>query len=62
MFKIVKNKNQSIIVNSDNETVYMPPQFIAFKNYDLSKLVNALNKKGYRDIELIVAFESGKLR
>lgn len=62
MFRIVKQNKKQIIVNSDNEVIYQVPHFIAFKGYDLSKLVTAMNKRGYRDIEDIMAFESGKLR
>ena len=62
MFKIVKQNKKQAIVNSDNEVIYMVPQFIAFKGYDLSKLLTAMNKRGYRDIEDIMAFENGKLR
>jgi hypothetical protein len=62
MFKIVKFNKKQAIVNSDNEIIYQIPHFIAYKGYDLTKLLIALNKKGYRDIEDIMAFESGKLR
>ena len=62
MFKIIKMNKKQIIVNSDNEVVYTVPHFIAFKGYDLTKLLNAMNKRGYRDIEDIMSFENGKLR
>ena len=62
MFKIVKINKKQAIVNSDNEIIYQVPHFIAFKGYDLNKLLTAMNRKGYRDIEDIMAFESGKLR
>lgn len=62
MFKIVKQNRKQAIVNSDNEVIYAVPHFIAFKGHDLTKLLNAMNKKGFRDIEDIIAFESGKLR
>jgi hypothetical protein len=62
MFKIVKHNRKQAIVNSDNEMVYQVPHFIAFKGYDLTKLLTVMNKKGYRDIEDIMAFESGRLR
>jgi hypothetical protein len=62
MFKIVKINKKQAIVNSDNEIIYQVPHFIAFKGHDLNKLLTAMNKKGYRDIEDIMAFESGKLR
>ena len=62
MFKIVKQNKKQAIVNSDNEIIYQVPHFIAFKGYDLTILLTAMNKKGYRDIEDIMAFESGKLK
>ena len=62
MFRIVKQNKKQAIVNSDNEIIYSVPHFIAFKGYDLNKLLAAINKKGYRDIEDIMSFESGKLR
>jgi len=62
MFKIVKQNKKQAIVNGDGDLIYSPPHFIAFKGYDLTKLLNAINKKGYRDIEDIIAFENGKLR
>jgi hypothetical protein len=62
MFKIVKQNKKQAIINSDGDIIYSPPHFIAFKGYDLTKLLNAINKKGYRDIEDIMAFENGKLK
>jgi hypothetical protein len=62
MFKIVKQNKKQIIINSDNEIIYAVPHFIAFKGYDLNKLLSAMNKKGYRDIEDVMSFENGKLR
>jgi hypothetical protein len=62
MFRIVKVNKKQAIVNSDNEIIYQIPHFIAYKGYDLTKLLIVLNRKGYRDIEDIMAFESGKLR
>jgi len=62
MFRIVKQNRKQAIVNGDNEVIYAVPHFIAFKGYDLSKLLNAMNKRGYRDIEDIMSFENGKLR
>jgi hypothetical protein len=62
MFRIVKQNKKQAIVNSDNEIIYAVPHFIAFKGYDLHKLLSAMNKKGYRDIEDVISFESGKLR
>ena len=62
MFKIVRKDKKQFIINSDNEVVYSPPHFIVFKGYDLTKLLNAFNKKGFRDIEDVIAFESGKLK
>ena len=62
MFKIVKQNKKQAIVNSDNEIIYQVPHFIAFKGYDLTKLLTAMNRKGYRDIEDVMAFESGKLK
>lgn len=62
MFRIVKQNRKQAIVNGDNEVIYAVPHFIAFKGYDLNKLLNAMNKRGYRDIEDIMSFESGKLR
>ena len=62
MFRIVKQNRKQAIVNCDNEVIYAVPHFIAFKGYDLNKLLNAMNKRGYRDIEDIMSFESGKLR
>ena len=62
MFKIVKQNKKQAIVNGDNEIIYAVPHFIAFKGYDLNKLLSAMNKRGYRDIEDIMSFENGKLR
>ena len=62
VFKIVKQNKRQAIINSDNQVLYAPPKFIAFKGYDLNKLLVAMNKKGYRDIEDVIAFESGKLK
>ena len=62
MFKIIKQNKKQAIINSDNQILYTPPHFIAFKGYDLNKLLAAMNKKGYRDIEDVIAFESGKLK
>jgi hypothetical protein len=62
MFKIVRQNKKQAIINGDGDIIYSPPHFIQFKGYDLSKLLSAINKKGYRDIEDVIAFESGKLR
>ena len=62
MFKIVKQNKKQAIINGDGDIIYSPPHFITFKGYDLTKLLNAINKKGYRDIEDVIAFESGKLK
>lgn len=62
MFKIVKQNKKQSIVNSDGDVIYSPPHFIAFKGYDLNKLLSAINKKGYRDLEDVIAYESGKLK
>jgi len=62
MFKIVKQNKKQTIINSNGDIIYSPPHFIVYKGYDLTKLLNAINKKGYRDIEDIMAFENGKLR
>ena len=62
MFKIVIINKQQAIINSDNQVIYTVPAFIKHKNYDLTKLLNCINKKGYRDIEDIMAFENGKLK
>lgn len=62
MFKIVKINKKPAIVNGDGQVIYTPPNFVSFKNYDLTKLLEAFNKKGYRDIEDVMAYEAGKLR
>ena len=62
MFKIVKQNKKQSIVNSDGEVIYSPPHFIAFKGYDLTKLLTAFNKKGFRDLDAVMQFESGKLK
>jgi hypothetical protein len=62
MFKIVNQNKKQSIVNSDGDVIYSPPHFIVFKGYDLTKLLNAINRKGFRDIEDVIAFESGKLK
>lgn len=62
MFKIVKQNKKQSIVNGDGEVIYSPPHFVAFKSYDLQKLLTVMNKKGFRDLEDIIAYESGKLR
>ena len=63
MFKIVKHNDRHIIVNSNNDIIYSPPNFVAFnKKYDLTKLLNALNRKGFRCLDSVVEFEQGKLR
>jgi hypothetical protein len=62
MFKIVTNNKKQSIVNSDQQVIYTPPPYVDYRKYDLNKLLNVMIKKGYRDIEDIMAFESGKLR
>ena len=62
MFKIIQQNRKQTIVNSDGEVIYSPPHFIVFKGYDLTKLLNLINKKGYRDIDDVIAFEAGKLK
>lgn len=63
MFKLIKNKSQVLIVNQNGDVVYSPPRYIAIdKRFDFTKLVSALNQKGYRDLETIINFENGKLR
>lgn len=63
MFKIVKHNKRQIIVNSNGDIIYTPPNHIAFsRQHDLTKLLNALNKKGFRCIESVMEFESGKLK
>ena len=62
MFKIIQQNRKQSIVNSDGEVIYSPPHFIVFKGYDLNKLLNLINKKGYRDIDDVIAFEAGKLK
>jgi hypothetical protein len=62
MFKIIKSNKRQAIVNSDGQIVYSPPAFIEFKKYDLNKLLEEFNRKGFRDIDSVIAFESGKLK
>lgn len=62
MFKIVKINKKASIVNSNGDLIYTIPDFLAHgKRFNLSKLLAALNAKGFRDIDTIIAFESGKL-
>jgi hypothetical protein len=59
MFTVKKINKKYWIINSDNETLYTPPDFIKLKNVEqMENLAQRLSEKGFRDIETIQRWET----